>query len=742
MIVPGSPHAFMLAAAADPLDNILAIGHSVRLRASASAYFERTFGAPTDNKKWTFSRWFKPGALGYQNLLVADANDAGTTYGVIRVGNSSATDGQVRFSMYSSGGTHDHHIYTLANFRDPSAWYHIVVVYDSANATAADRAIIYINNARQGVTTSIAVPLNATSTINTNARAHRIGNLIWSPQPSDSFFAESHFIDGQALTPSSFGLTHPVSGQWRPKRYVGSYGANGDHLDFSDGSAATSSALGKDRSGNNNDWTPTNISVTAGLTYDWCLDTPTTNYATLDALDLTENGGTLATLSNGGLKASFNATNYCYVRPTFGKPAQLASSLSIKRYPLFVEYYVDAIGAFAYGVTLNVSGGQVRTDGVFSGFPSGFTFTTGDYIGFKYDSASGGTVTVYKNGVLQSSFTGAGTFMTYMILQGIGAACSANFGQFPFVHPPASSNGICQKNTPLPTALAKSTSGFVAVTDSGANVQATLAAARPGWTNYIEIFKRRDPAAEGWRWRFSSDLANYLDSSSAAGKAAFPSLTGSSYVGYALRVGPARGVATGTVVHINGVLDTITDGLGQVRKMILLKREDSTSDWMVYHPDLTAGKLLYLNLTNGETTDASISTVLSSSFVAAAALPTGTYRWIALAEAEGFLKLSKHTGNGLSDGPLTAYGFTPAFAPIKRIDAAAEWWVRDSVRGPFNENTPCLNLGGTEAEFGSGADFVAHGQKLRSNDPHFNATGGIYIHVDFAAFPFRYANAR
>jgi hypothetical protein len=91
----------------------------------------------------------------------------------------------------------------------------------------------------------------------------------------DGYLTECYLIDGQALTPASFGETDAVTGVWQPKKYAGTYGTNGFYLNFSDNSAATAAAIGADYSGNGNDWTPNNISVTAGVTYDSMLDVPT-----------------------------------------------------------------------------------------------------------------------------------------------------------------------------------------------------------------------------------------------------------------------------------------------------------------------------------------------------------------------------------------------------------------------------------------------------------------------------------
>jgi hypothetical protein len=121
---------------------------------------------------------------------------------------------------------------------------------------------------------------------------------------------EVNFVDGQALTPSSFGKTDAATGQWVPKKFGGTYGTNGFYLKFDDNSAATAAAIGKDSSGNGNNWTPSGISVTTGTTYDSMTDVPTltsataANYATLNPLsmaaNLVLNSGNLAVSNSNG----------------------------------------------------------------------------------------------------------------------------------------------------------------------------------------------------------------------------------------------------------------------------------------------------------------------------------------------------------------------------------------------------------------------------------------------------------
>jgi len=245
------------------------ISRSVRTRLSASAYFNRTAGTPTNNLKWTFSFWTKRGALGSgQHLL-----NAGT-------GTSASEDyltflSSDKLAFYQGNGSTTV-IATNAVFRDPSAWYHIVLVYDSAQATSTNRLFIYVNGVSQSFSSTTYPTLNLSTNINASGVLQRISSRTYAvTEGYDGYLTETNFIDGQALTPSSFGSTNAVTGAWQPKRYAGTYGTNGFYLNFSDNSAATAAAIGKDNSGNGNNWTPNNISVTAGVTYDSMLDVPT-----------------------------------------------------------------------------------------------------------------------------------------------------------------------------------------------------------------------------------------------------------------------------------------------------------------------------------------------------------------------------------------------------------------------------------------------------------------------------------
>jgi hypothetical protein len=282
------------------------IARSVRLRSSASAYFNRTPSA-SSRTTWTWSAWVKRGKLGSAQALFS----AGTGTAEFRLTFTSSDT--IEIYEYTSPSYNWQKI-TTAVYRDPSAWYHIQLTYDTTNGTAGDRVKLYVNGVQ---VTSFGTNTNPTSSFSgyvNSAVAHGIGSFSTGSSYLDGYLTEINFIDGQALTPSSFGKTDAVTGQWIPKKFASTYGTNGFYLKFADASAATAAAIGKDSSPNGNNWTPNNISVTAGTTYDAMIDSPSlsavaSNFTTLNPLSSGTSTNRLV-LSNGNLTATSPVGNY------------------------------------------------------------------------------------------------------------------------------------------------------------------------------------------------------------------------------------------------------------------------------------------------------------------------------------------------------------------------------------------------------------------------------------------------
>ena len=230
------------------------IDRSLRFSDSASSHLSKTFSSAGNRKTWTWSGWVKRGSLDSSVFSIFAAYDSSNTRDVLRI-ESNKLNLQIGTSGTYRTETTD------AVFRDPSAWYHIIAVFDSTQSTAADRLKFYVNGVEQSVT-GTPVDQNTQSTIN-NADIHYIGARSTSGSARsffDGYITEVHFVDGQALASTDFG-EYDSNNVWQPKEFAGTYGTNGFHLPFSDNSS--NAALGTDSSGNSNTWTVNNLVATA-----------------------------------------------------------------------------------------------------------------------------------------------------------------------------------------------------------------------------------------------------------------------------------------------------------------------------------------------------------------------------------------------------------------------------------------------------------------------------------------------
>jgi hypothetical protein len=270
------------------------IARSLRFNSADSAYLNRTFTTPTSATIFTLSLWVKRGLITGTYRLFGASTTTFLTF------NSSD---QINLTLNGTSAAT-----TTAVYRDPSAWYHIVY-QQNGNAQT-----IYVNN------TSVATGTTAAAIFNT-AIAHQIGAAN-TTNYFNGYLTEINFIDGQALTPSSFGETSPTTGVWIPKRYTGTYGTNGFYLSFANNASTTT--LGYDDAGGiagsgagSNDWTLNNFSVTAGVGNDSLTDSPTNNFPTLSSID--KNASSV--LSNGNLNFTINSTASVYgVKSTIAIP--------------------------------------------------------------------------------------------------------------------------------------------------------------------------------------------------------------------------------------------------------------------------------------------------------------------------------------------------------------------------------------------------------------------------------------
>jgi hypothetical protein len=343
---------------------------------------------------------------------------------------------------------------TSAVFRDPAAWYHVVLAFDTTQATAASRARFFINGVEQAVVTRGGYP-SGTPALNTDYAVngtvqHRLSSTVANASFFDGEMAEVNFVDGQALAPTAFGA-YSIYNQWLPIKYAGTYGTNGFYLPFTN--TASTSTLVADSSGNGNNWTPNNISLTAGITYDSLTDVPTltsatvANYATGNPLYTNSTASWVPfSMINGNLSWGSAATNANQVGV-----ATMAMSGTNKTY---WEVTIGTNFPSSYtqlGIALSTTSNISRNEGIFyrnngdkslngSASAYGSSYTVGDVIGFTYDAAAG-TLVCYKNNVSQGTLYSSGAGLSWVPAAacdnaGVGITYynAYNFGQQPFVY--------------------------------------------------------------------------------------------------------------------------------------------------------------------------------------------------------------------------------------------------------------------------------------------------------------------
>ncbi len=449
------------------------ISRSVRLRSSASAYLTRTPASAGSQTTWTYSTWIKRGALNTRQFITMSG-----------VNPNASQVWQVEFDANNKLSFYNQTIgiFRLSTqvFRDPSSWYHIVFTADTTNATAQSRFRCWVNGEEITAWDTNSTIASSYAFAYNGAYLHGIGAYSYSPSLYfDGYITETHFVDGQALTPSSFGEIDPVTGVWEPKKYAGTYGTNGFYLNFSDNSAATATAIGKDYSGNNNNWTPNNISVTAGATYDSMIDVPTIwgdrgNYCTLNPLKI---NGVVGTFSNANLTGSLSTDGsvfgsiavstgkwYWEITPTISTGAATTNNnIGVSKIEATTAYAGNTADGFCYRID-----GNKYSNSTASAY--GSSWALNDVIGVALDLDSG-TVTFYKNGVSQGiAFTGlSGTFAP-VVANGNTSTTktwNANFGQRPFTYtPPTDFKALNTQNLPDAT-IKKGNQYFDILTWSG-----------------------------------------------------------------------------------------------------------------------------------------------------------------------------------------------------------------------------------------------------------------------------------
>jgi hypothetical protein len=771
------------------------ISRSVRFRSSASAYLNRTPAVASNRRTMTLSMWQKRGEFASsQEPAIMWAGTNSSNYTLFRWGDGvgdANSKFKLNLNMYT--GSTNINLVTTPIYRDPSAWYHIVLSIDTTQATAANRVRLYINGTEVTSFSSASYPSQNLDLLFNSVIAHEIGRFNFGSY-LDGYMTEVNFVDGQQLTPSSFGTTDPLTGVWEPIAYTGTYGTNGFYLNFKDNTSTTT--LGYDYSGNSNNWTANNISLTSGSTYDSMLDVPTQwigystttdtsavtrgNYAVLNPL---ANGG--MTVTNANLDWTCGATQsnivstiavssgkwYFEYAPTTANPAG-----SRKRIGIALATYQPVTGAYFSGGSAGyayIQNGNKENNGSASAY--GATWDNGDIIGVALD-LDAGTLAFYKNnssqGTAYSSLSG-----TFVAAVGdFSSSGILNFGQRPFTYtPPSGFKSLNTTNLPdstivqgaayMAASLYTGNAGSITVTNTvnGTSFQPDLVWVKARSSAYDNKLVDSVRGASGGIYYDLSSNSAAAQSLPGAGVNGLTSTgftigggtnngyngNGTTFVAWQWKESPTSGFDIVTLTSQASGTATYAHNLGVAPRFIITKQITAATSWGCYHASLGNTGYVVLNSNAGFTTDANqwnntspTSSVFTLGPNFAGSVSTLVYLF---ADVAGFSKFGSYTGNGSTDGPFIYTGFRPRWIMVKYYagSGANHWWVWDSARNTYNVMNDALvpNLSVAE-QSPLPVDFTANGFKFRTSNGEMNGSGTSYIYAAFAENPFKNALAR
>jgi len=708
MSIPGSALPLLLAS---PAGAAVAENRSLRFNPSDSAYLSRTPSSSSNRRTFTTSMWVKRCGLVNCGVSGQELFRAGNS--ALSAMNFAPSDGPCdSLSFKADQGGVSPGSATNAVFRDFSAWMHIVYRIDTTQSTAANRVRVYVNNVEQTWHTTNYPSQNQELKFNQSGQPHYIGGLEYL----NGYLAQFAHVDGSSLAPTSFA-EYDSNNVWVPLADLTglSYGANGFLLTFADNSSA--SALGTDTSGNGNDWTVNNISVTAGAGNDSMADSPFNgdtandtgaggevpgNYCTWNPL--AKSSG--VTVQNGNLDAVSSTATQILLSTFFVSSGKWYAEF--QRTSNSVE---DALGIATSDYVFNNSfysakkiaayyGGNLVTTSFGSAvFPS---WSTGDIVRIKLDLDNQKFAVAVNGGsfseITITDYNGhfAGESWCFCVQNGASGGSgsfnySANFGQRAFAYSaPSGFKALCTANLDTPTIEDGSTVMDAVLYDGNGSTQ-TISGLNFS-PDLVWLKSRSDGEDHSLQDTVRGAGNNRLRSNSIGAEntqsgqiSSFNSdgwtmgnrtnESGQTYVGWAWDAGSSTvsntsGSITSTVrantsagfsvltYTGTGSNATVGHGLGIAPQFIVIKDRDAGTDWMVYHESLGNGKYLNLNLT--------------------AAAVTAVH-WQNTSPTSSVFSIGTSIYLNNSDNHYVAY----CFAPVEGYSAFGSYTGNGSNDGPF-----------------------------------------------------------
>tara|TARA_B000000477_G_scaffold124499_1_gene132325 strand:- start:2121 stop:3443 length:1323 start_codon:yes stop_codon:yes gene_type:complete len=385
----------------------------------ANTYLTHTTSTPTNNDKCTISFWIKFSNVGSDLGVFSQHTDSNNRIQLARL-----TSGALSLFQKVSSSI-EISITTNRLFRDVSAWYNVVIAFDTTQSTASDRVKFYVNGVQE---TSFSVSTypsqNTDIRFNSSSLSQEIGRIT-ADTYMNGYMSHVAFVDGQALAPTVFGQTDSTSGIWKFKNPTGiTWGNNGFHLKFEN-----SGALGTDSSGNSNTFTVNGNGKQA-------LDTPTNIHATMNSL-VPSSSVTFSNGNNtltGSVSDNYSSNNIATLGASSGKwyweakyttaNANTNPTVGIAK---MENYRADVNNTTTSGYAVVRLDGEIQVDGSNAGSSYwGSNPVAGDIIMFALDMDNGkfylGKNGSWENsGVPTSGSTGTGSITSS--LSGTQAPC-------------------------------------------------------------------------------------------------------------------------------------------------------------------------------------------------------------------------------------------------------------------------------------------------------------------------------
>ena len=737
-----------------------------------SPKLSKTPSSNGNRRTFTVSLWYKPTDPGNRRVLFS-ADTSGSDYLVFEL---NAND--KLFFTHSSVGD----IISTRTFEDTSKFYHFMCAVDTTQSTASNRVKLYVDGDQITALDSSTYPSqNFDTNVNSTSYPMAVGSFNnLTNICTGGFLAEVNFVDGTALTPSTFGLTDTSTGRWIPKSLTGiTYGTNGFRMEFANSAGQT---IGDDTSGNTNDYTVSNIATT-----DLTTDSPTQNH-----MNMGGRKGSSITMAEGNLKASVGAADTQVLSsiglPTSGKWYWEVKLTTLSTYGRVGVTPEDAAtsshpltAGMGYDRPETSNGVRIKNVDIGSGWDG--SFTEGNVMNFALDADNkfmyiGENNTWRNSGNPTSGATGTGgipygseDFANKILHPAVGSGAAGgtkvfefDFGQKGFAYtPPTGYSAPQQDNFPTTD---KGIPDFVWIKNRDQGDAHTIYDSTRGPTKEIGVEEVDETTDD-------DGLTKFLKGGFAIEDNVKVNSTGESYVAWnwianggttaANTDGSGASIASVTqanqtagfsiITHTGtGSAGTIAHGLSQAPEMVWTKiKAASVSGFTVgcsADPTSSGGFNQFLYLNENTNSRASSSTwnntaptnkVFSVGTSATTNNSSAEYLTFCWHSVEGFSKIGGYTGNGNADGIFVYTGFKPVWLITKKTSGSGNWCIMDSTRSPINPLGFFINADSGIAEVTTSTrqtDFLSNGFKFRGANDATNLSGQSYIFMAFAEHPF------